>query len=396
MSHTAALTADCPALRYPGKFADIAALNSGETAQLRPVFDRRALRHTATGTGVGREVALVLGANGFVGAHLIAELSRRPGIRKVYAAVRRTADVAGLARLRTTLSQYRVDNVDLDKVVVTAADLTQCQFGLPDPDYARLLDETDLVFSCAGSIDYTKSYLELRNDRVLSLLRVLQFSVERRPKHLTYLGSIGASCYREHADFHRPDSWWYSGYSQMNWVNGALVGGLFDSEDFRVTLCEAPQILGSTTIGLDPGRHYSWWRLVELAVSAGAIWDGPGMNYVPVDVLTEVLVTNAVAAEPLKYLLPRNPIGYHNEIFADLLGLEMLEWAEFVQLVSSRVSPGYQNTLLSSDVDALVRVINEADPVIPPGQDMSWCENRRLFRMYLQNNDIRLASRWIA
>ncbi|CAN5374052.1 hypothetical protein BH09ACT7_BH09ACT7_30840 [soil metagenome] len=393
MSPTAALTAGCPALRFPGKFADIAALNCGQPQLLRPVFDRRATHHPAGDSD--REIALVLGANGFVGAHLVAELSRRPEIRKVYAAVRRTADVAGLTRLRATFNQYRVDDVDLDKIVVTAADLTQTQFGLPDADYAGLLDETDLVFNCAGPTDHTKSYLELRTDWVLSLLRVLQFSIERRPKHLTYLGSVGSRCYRDHDDFHRPDSWWYSGYCQMKWVNGELLRGLFDIDDFHITLCEAPQILGSTTVGLDPRRRYSWWRLIDLAASAGAIWNGPGMSYLPVDVLTDVLVSNATADQPLQYLLPRNPIGYHNDIFADLLGLDMVDWPEFVRLVSSRVSPGYQNTLLSSDVDALIRLVNQPGAALPPGHDPSWCDTRSLLRMYLQNIGIR-ASRKIA
>lgn len=387
------LAEDCPALRFSSKFADIVALGCGRAGLLSPVFDRRATGSVAPSRGGGREVALVLGANGFVGTHLVAALTRQPGIRKVYAAVRSTPDLAGGARLQATLTRYRIHDIDLDKIVPTPADLTKRNFGLADDEYTRLLEDTDFVFSCASSTDYSRSYLELRNDWVLSLLRVLQFSVERRRKHLTYLGSVGASFYRNPSDFRRPDSWWYSGYCQMKWVNGALLRALFDVDDVSVTLCEAPYVLGSTAVGLDPGRHYSWWRLIDLAATAGAIWKGPGMNYIPVDVLAEVVANNALADGPLNYLLPCNPIGYHNTLFADLLDLDLVEWPDFVRLVSHRISPRYQDTLLSSNVDALIRIVNEPGPTLPRGHDPSWCDNRRLFGMYLRNIDFRASSR---
>ncbi|MCM4084252.1 hypothetical protein [Paractinoplanes hotanensis] len=46
-------------------------------------------------------------------------------------------------------------------------------------------------------------------------MRTLRPATERRRKHVTHLGSLGAHLYAEPGDFGRPDSWWYSGYAQM-------------------------------------------------------------------------------------------------------------------------------------------------------------------------------------
>jgi thioester reductase-like protein len=178
---------------------------------------------------------------------------------------------------------------------------------LSEAEYADLAHTVGSIYNCASSTDYTDSYLDLRNDWVLSLLRMLEFSVTSSRKHLTYLGSIGAHLYQKPDDFRRPDSWWYSGYAQMKWVNATLLGWLSESETYSVTLCEAPYVLGSTGNGLDPGRVYTFWRIVELAIAVGAIWDGPGMNYIPVDVLCDVMATNTSARRPQARLVPSNP-----------------------------------------------------------------------------------------
>ncbi|MGH3789372.1 MAG: SDR family oxidoreductase [Pseudonocardiaceae bacterium] len=341
----------------------------------------------------GSEVALVLGGNGFVGAHLVARLSREPGIRKVFATVRATAEHTAEQRLAQTLDQYRVADLDRAKVETLDADPTKTHFGLPPRRYGKLAEDVDLVFTCASSTDYTAGYLDLRDAWVKGLLRVLQFVGEVRRKHVTYLGSVGSYFYQRPADFLRPDSWWYSGYAQMKWVNSQLLGWLARDGAFSVTLCEAPYVLGSTTVGLDPGRHYSWWRIVEIARSIGVIWDGPGMGYTPVDVLVDLLTTNAMRQRPLPRLLPRNPTPYDNKLLADLLGLRTAGWTEFMAEATRLVHPARIRTMLSENCDELIRITNAPPYVLPADHDPSWCDNRRLMEMYLGNvrfRDVRM------
>lgn len=294
VSPVVALTGDAPSLLFSRKYADVAALSAGDHELLRPIVDPSTAEQVRSMAPPADEIALVFGANGFVGAHLVAELSLRPGITTVYAGVRSAGDSSAAERFEETVAQYSITGIDLAKIVVIEAVPTRTNFGLDEDTYLRLRGTVDQVFNSASSTDYDSSYLELRQDWFVSLLRVVQFTLEDRRKHLTYMGSIGAFIYTSPEDFLRPDSWWYSGYCQMKWINGQLLGWLARDGVASVTLVESPYVLGSTTVGKDPGRVYSFWRAIELANSVGAMWDGPGMNYAPVDVLARVLADNAL------------------------------------------------------------------------------------------------------
>jgi Male sterility protein len=298
-------------------------------------------------------------------------------------------------RLDETLRKYKVTDLVPEKIEVIDATPVKSGFGLAAARYRELAEDVDLVFGCATSNDYEISYLGgMRDDWVGSLLRLVQFATEGKRKHLTYVGSVSAYFYREPDDFRRPDSWWYSGYAQMKWVNGTVVRWLAHDNLLPVTLCQAPHVLGATDLGLDPGKEYSWWRMVEIARSVGVFWNGPGMCYVPVDILADTLAVNALADRPLSYLLPRNPVPYGNELFADLLGLGLADWPQFAEQASRQISR-VRAAVLSSNAETLVTKINEPPTVLPPGYDESWCDNRRLYELYLSNirfRDVRLGA----
>ncbi|HVB45336.1 MAG TPA: SDR family oxidoreductase [Streptosporangiaceae bacterium] len=389
------LSDDCPSLWFNGKFADLEALNTGNAFALRPVLDEEARARLDSLPCHGTDTALVVGGNGFVGAHVVARLSRDPRIRMVLATVRASDGRDPRERLDETLRKYKVTDLIPEKIEVLDATPLKSGFGLPAARYRELAEDVDLVFGCATSNDYEIPYLGMRDDWFGSLLRLVQFVTEGKRKHLTYVGSVSAHFYRDPGDFRRPDSWWYSGYAQLKWVNGTVLRWLARDNLLPVTLCEAPHVLGATDLGLDPGKTYSWWRLVEIARSIGLFWKGPGMCYVPVDVLADALAVNALADRPLSYLLPRNPFPYDNELIADLLDLRLADWPQFAAEVNRQVSRLRAAPLVSEDGDALVRKINEPPTVMPPGYDESWCDNRRLYELYLSNirfRDVRLGS----
>ncbi|MGN7131824.1 SDR family oxidoreductase [Rhodococcoides corynebacterioides] len=388
VSPVVALTADAPSLLFPRKYADIAALSAGDAMLLRPVLDPATADAVADMPEPRHEVALVFGANGFVGAHLVAELSTRDDVTTVYAGVRGSADVPAADRFEETVARYDITEIDRSKITVIEAVPTRTRFGLDEATFVHLRETVDQVFNSASSTDYDATYLDLRRDWFESLLRVVQFTLESRRKHLTYMGSIGAFLYCNPEDFLRPDSWWYSGYCQMKWINGRLLRWLNADALASVTLCESPYVLGSTTVGKDPGRVYSFWRAIELGNSVGALWDGPGMNYAPVDVLTQVLADNALADSPLAYLVPSNPEPYSNAVLADVLGLDLVPFDEFVRRVNQHIPPARTAALLGSDVNDLIRRSN-APSVLPAGTDTSWWDHTALFTKYLAHIEFR-------
>jgi nucleoside-diphosphate-sugar epimerase len=375
------LAPEFPSVHFAGKFSDIEALNKGDAKALRPTLETYAGSKWSCIQPPSERNALVLGGNGFVGGHLVAHLSTRPEIRKVWALVRADG-MSPRDRLAATLSKYQVSDVDWSKIEVIEGTPTAPIFGLPGGTHAELSETVDLVFNCASSTDYSVGYLALRSDWVLSLLRLIEFCANGKAKHLTYLGSTGRFFYQEPQDFARPDSWWYSGYAQMKWVNAQLLISL-GAQGLPVTLCDTHYVLGSTTIGLDPGRTYSLWRVLELVKTLGAIWDGPGMNYVPVDVLVESVAANSLSQKPLTRMLPRNIEPYRTSLWAAEMDVHVVPWRVFISEVEQR-APRVLDSLLSSNIDHLIRIINRPAPVFPEGYTFPWPTNEALFELYFR------------
>ena len=387
----ALITNECPGLRFNGKYADVVALSTGDPTALRPQIDEETRRRVAAMPPPRLDTALVLGANGFLGAHLIGRLTSDPLVETVWAMVRPTEEETAQERLQRTFDRYEI-TVDSSKIRIVEGTPTAFRFGLDKASYFDLAAGVGQIFNCASSTDYTESYVDLREDWFVSVLRILEFSITSTRKHLTYVGSIGGHLYQKPEDFRRPDSWWYSGYAQMKWVNAALLGWLSHTDTYSVTVCEAPYILGRTDLGLDPGRAYSFWRIIELAIAVEAIWDGPGMNYVPVDVITEVMASNALRTHPMTRLLPSNPTGYGHDLYADLLSLDLVSWEEFVQRVSDRISPKFAKTMLSENIDNLMRLVHKPEAIFPLDHDTSWCDHRRLFELYFDKAELKTLS----
>lgn len=371
---------------FKSKFADVVALNDGDATKLQVEIDAESLRKIGSyrDSNCWGDTVLVLGGSGFVGIHLLYRLLQDERVKRVYTLVRRNS-MLPMERLRLMMAIYglNLNAKELEKLYCLEGTITAHRFGLSEMQYKYLCHEIDTVFQCASSTDYSVSYLDLRTDWVVGLLRIVQLCIEGKIKQLTYLGSTIARLYSNSEDFIRPDSWWYSGYAQMKWVNQNILANLASS-GLRITICEAPYILGSTSIGKDPGLHYSYWRIAQVVKSLKMIWDGEGSNFVPVDILVNALVDNALNSSPLLLLRPCNPLRYQCQLLAPLLECEVVSWDEFYTNVCKTMSRSFRR-MICADLPQLIQKTNTV-PIYQNGFDANtFPSNFKLMSQYIRN-----------
>lgn len=145
------------------------------------------------------EVALLTGANGFLGRFLALELLERlAGERtKLYAIVRASSDSAAFERLA---SSYRSDPALAQRfealarggrLAVLAGDLMKPRFGLAEGVYARLSREVDLVVHNGALVNHALGYEALFEPNVLGTVAVMRFALAGRVKSTAYVSTVG-------------------------------------------------------------------------------------------------------------------------------------------------------------------------------------------------------------
>lgn len=366
------------------KFADFAALDSGNPAHLELRLSDDCLRRIegAEQEQWGHEV-LLFGATGFVGSHLLHRLLRSSRTKKVYAIVRARAAFSGWDRVAASLRKYELLDslVNREKLTIFDGDFAAAAFGLSDDARVRLASHVDTVIQSAGSTDYLPPYEELRRDWVLGLLGAMQFCFEGRVKQLVYIGSTVAHLFQTREDFQRPDSWWYSGYGQMKWVNQQMMSSLA-RQGMRAQICESPYVLGSRNVGLDPGYAYSFWRGIAICAASGVFWNGPFPAFVAVDVLVDAVLQNAFSRDPLTLIRPVSSNNLQNTDVAPYLSCTTLPWQDFQATISQHATME-QLRIIPPDLPEVVSKGN-LPAIFPPGYKIPPFPSRHaVFRLYL-------------
>lgn len=145
------------------------------------------------------QVALLTGANGFLGRFLAIELLERltGKHRKLYAMVRAPNDAAAHERFMSVYDSdpalaKRIHELSAcERLVILAGDLIKPRFGLASDVYARLEAEVDLVVHAGALVNHALGYEQLFEPNVLGTLEVLRFALRTRQKTVSYVSTIG-------------------------------------------------------------------------------------------------------------------------------------------------------------------------------------------------------------
>jgi thioester reductase-like protein len=148
----------------------------------------------------------------------------------------------------------------------------------------------------------------------------------------------------------------------MKWVNQSILT-LLAGRGLPVTVCEAPYVLGSQTVGLDRGLRYTFWRAAAVTRQLGMVWDGPGMNFVPVDLLVDTVIENTQRPAPLAIVRPRIPQDYTMASVADAIGCQVVGWEQFHRVVSATAVDAIRR-VFPVDLPEIIAKTN-LDPIFP-------------------------------
>ena len=135
---------------------------------------------------------IVTGANGFLGVHIVEALLTW-GATEVACLVREGNGSTAQDRFVESLRENRLEHLDLSRVRVYGADVTQPQLGLSDEVYERLDRDFGTLIHNAANVNHVQDYETLAKDNVAPISECLRLCEGRSKKVFNFVSTLSAS-----------------------------------------------------------------------------------------------------------------------------------------------------------------------------------------------------------
>ncbi|MGW0324744.1 thioester reductase domain-containing protein [Nocardia sp. NPDC003183] len=253
---------------------------------------------------ISADDALLTGATGFVGIHLLRELLDRTDSR-VWCLVRAQDADDVLRRLATTLQRYGLGTEGLaDRVVPLPGDLAAPRFGLAADTWAELAARIEVIYHNGARVNHLESYAALRPANIAGTVEILRLAVDTRVKALHFVSTVSAAVGVGHTGIVTEstaitaDQVPRNGYLATKWVAEQLVLAAAE-RGLPVAVHRPGLVAGSISSGANSADD-AFWTLIRSAAHLGVAPDieSADVTLAPVDYVARALVTLATGRQP--------------------------------------------------------------------------------------------------
>ena len=135
---------------------------------------------------------IVTGANSFLGVHIVEALLNW-GSSEVACLVRAGSGESAEERFLRALKDNRLEHLDLSRVTIYPADITQPQLGLDNEIYERLDRDFGVLIHNAANVNHVQDYETLAKDNVSPIFECLRLCEGRSKKIFNFISTLSAS-----------------------------------------------------------------------------------------------------------------------------------------------------------------------------------------------------------
>jgi len=266
---------------------------------------------------------LVTGANSFLGVHIVEALLAW-GATEVACLVRESGGQSAAERFAQALRDNRLEHLDLSRVSVYAADITQPQLGLPDDIYQRIDSTFGALVHNAAHVNHVLDYESLAPDNVEPIFECLRLCEGRRKKIFNFVSTLSASSaldadgqVLEQPAAQTPPIYIKNGYNLSKWVGERILQRARDL-GVRVNLFRPGNISFNSQTGVCQPHKNRLMLMLKGSIQLGQV-PALSLNFdlMPVDFLARFIAFHASRYQP-------------NQAVFNLHNPEPLSWDAYV------------------------------------------------------------------
>lgn len=238
---------------------------------------------------------LLTGATGFLGAHLLSELTARTDA-EILCLVRAADRGEAQARIEAALRHYRLRRPSArPRIVPVLGDLTKPRFGLREAEFRRLCG-VDAIVHNGARVNHIEPYARLRAANVTGTRTVLRLALTRGvPVHFVSTTSVavadGRAPRKPVPESARPTlgKLRSSGYTLTKWAGEELMAQAA-AHGLPVVVHRPDRVCGRVAVGA-VSTDDAFWTLVRAAVVLGAVpAEDAEVRLVPADYVAAAVV----------------------------------------------------------------------------------------------------------
>jgi len=266
---------------------------------------------------------IVTGANSFVGVHIVEALLGW-GASEVACLVREGDGQSAAQRFAHALRENRLEHLDLSRVRVYPADITQSALGLAPEVYERLDREFGALVHNAANVNHVLDYTSLVRDNVEPIFECLRLCEGRSKKIFNFVSTLSASStiaadgrVLELPAAHTPPIYIKNGYNLSKWVGERILERARE-RGVRVNVYRPGNISFNSLTGVCQPHKNRLMLMLKGSIQLGQVPEfALNFDLMPVDFLARFIAFHAS-----RYSAEKAVFNLHNP--------EPLSWDDYV------------------------------------------------------------------
>ena len=313
-----------------------------------------------------KEIILLTGSMGFLGAHVLSELLETTSSR-VYCLVRSHEDVSLHKQQLHALQKLKLDNslAFSERIYPVYGDISKENLGLNEVDYHFIVDNCTHIIHCAAAVNHMYGYSKLKTANSLSTIELIKMTMNGREKKLSYISTESAISENNaqgigyESEVSENPAEFFGGYALSKWVSERLLKQAFDRGMSGLVL-RPGNIFANTDTGMSsPLKSNFALLMMRSYIDTGLAPDlDLAFEAVPVNQLAKAIVSTSLSQCNRAMLNLSNPNEISLKEYVSLLSsitnkkIEIIPFEEWkLRVVDSlkETSPIFSLTLYFQD-----------------------------------------------
>ncbi|KAI0531865.1 hypothetical protein GGR58DRAFT_492106 [Xylaria digitata] len=329
-----------------------------------------------------KDVVLLTGVTGGLGARLLAQLVSRDNVSSVWAMVRAPTDAAASDRVFSSLKARGIElsSEESSKVVPLACDLSHSDFGLSPSRLAALARSLTLVIHSAWAVNFNIPVQSFENQHIRAVHNLIQQCLRVQtpdPARFFFCSSVSAAGGAPRpgtvaeGPVMDPAHAQNTGYARSKYVAEHITRNAMRNARAPAQVLRIGQLIGDTVVG-EWNATEGVPMMIQTAATLGALpMLDEEMTWLPVDCAAAAIVELTGVAQNSK---PSDPV-LNSDIVYHVLNPQRFHWTR--DMLPSLAKAGLEFEILPTDQWMERLRSSDRDPTKnPPIKLLEWFESK--------------------